>query len=260
MTRRAWTRDETLVAFNVYCRLPFGRLHARNPVIIEVAQALRRTASAVAMKCCNLAAFDRSLQERGVSGLKKASRLDGTIWQQFEEDPEGVAFEAEQAYARLLSRDLRFIEDVQWQDVRGLDTTALTKVRVNQHFFRSIVLSGYRERCAVCELPVPPLLVAAHIVPWSVDPSLRMNPRNGMCLCALHDRAFDTGLMIVAPDYTISVHSRIRAAGNIRSVEANFLQFVGELLTLPDRWHPDPDLLTRRAALIRDQKVDDGHC
>src|SRR5665647_2819139 len=58
-------------------------------------------------------------------------------------------------------------------------------------FFRSLILSVYNEQCAICNMPVRRLLVASHIVPWSVDPSQRMNPRNGICLCSLHDRAFD---------------------------------------------------------------------
>jgi len=73
MAGQAWTRAETLVAFNVYCRTPFGRLHARNPEIVEVAKALGRTPDSLAMKCCNLAAFDSALQERGIKGLSKAS-------------------------------------------------------------------------------------------------------------------------------------------------------------------------------------------
>ena len=43
MAGKLWTRDETLVAFNLYCRTPFGRLHARNQEIIELASALGRT-------------------------------------------------------------------------------------------------------------------------------------------------------------------------------------------------------------------------
>ena len=48
MPRRDWTREETLVALNVYCRTPFGRLHGRNPEIIRIAAALGRTPDALA--------------------------------------------------------------------------------------------------------------------------------------------------------------------------------------------------------------------
>ena len=39
MSRRTWSRDETLVALNIYCRNSFGRLHGRNPEIVETTDA-----------------------------------------------------------------------------------------------------------------------------------------------------------------------------------------------------------------------------
>ena len=251
MRRRSWTRQETLIAFNLYCRTPFGRLHARNPEIISVAPALGRTPSALAMKCCNLAAFDHALHARGISGLRKASQLDEQVWREFKNDPEKVAFEAELAYSALLKQEIRYSETVEWEDVQGLDKAMITKVRVNQHFFRSIVLAGYRMRCAVCELPVPSLLVAAHIIPWCIDKSLRMNPHNGICFCTLHDRAFDKGLIHIQRDYKISIRPELHALARIPVVEATFLKFEGRLLVLPDRWLPDPMLLERHGCLIQ---------
>jgi len=38
------------------------------------------------------------------------------------------------------------------------------------------------------------LLVASHIVPWRSDPGNRLNPKNGLCLSAIHDRAFDLSM------------------------------------------------------------------
>jgi RNase P/RNase MRP subunit p30 len=62
-------------------------------------------------------------------------------------------------------------ESVAWEDVRGLDREAITKVRVNWNLFRSIILSSDAEKCAVCRLPISSLLVASHIVPWLIDPT-----------------------------------------------------------------------------------------
>ena len=248
--RRNWSRAETLVAFNIYCRTPFGKLHARNPEIIGVASALGRTSNAVAMKCCNVASLDAELQDRGIVGLSKTSKLDEEVWHEFENDPESVAFEAEIAYSDAMQQQPRLTEEVEWEDVRGLDKAVVTKVRVNQHFFRSIVLSGYQSRCAICELPFPSLLVAAHIVPWSVDKSQRMNPRNGICLCAIHDRSFDKGLMFINRDYTIELHADILLASDIPSVQANFIRYQGSTVAMPDRWYPDPDLLDLHIQLV----------
>ncbi len=249
MPRKDWTRTETLVAFNLYCRTPFGRLHGKNPEIIDVAAALGRTPNALAMKCCNLAAFDEALTERGIKGLSKASKTDAEVWRDFKQNPEEVAFDSEQAFAKLMDHPVRAEAEVRWEDVQGLDRQAVTKVRVNQQFFRSLILAGYRNRCAVCELPLPPLLVASHIIPWSIDPTQRMNPHNGICLCALHDRAFDTGLLRIAPNYVISIDALVLEVAPLPPITDYLTRFAGKPLFLPDRWRPDPLLLGRHSAV-----------
>jgi len=249
MPGRPWTRDEVLVAFNLYCRTPFGRLHARNSEIIRIAQMLGRTPSALAMKCCNIASFDPALQERGVKGLRKAARLDREVWESFEQDPERLGFESEVAFARAVNVERRTSDKIEWEDIEGLEREAVTKVRVNQHLFRSIVLSGYRGMCAVCQLPMVPLLVASHIVPWSTDKLQRMNPRNGICLCSLHDRAFDTGILHVQEDYTICFDESLKEFGESEVVGRFFTCYEGMKIQLPDRWYPDPLLLKRREEL-----------
>ena len=62
-------------------------------------------------------------------------------------------------------------------------------------------------------IAVPELLIASHIKPWAIsDPKTeRTNPRNGLCLNALHDKAFDKGLITVLPDYTVRVSSKLKA-------------------------------------------------
>lgn len=53
---------------------------------------------------------------------------------------------------------------------------AKSKQRIHQDFFRVAVLSGYNQRCCICGLPHPELLVAGHIIPWSVREDTRVNP------------------------------------------------------------------------------------
>jgi putative restriction endonuclease len=89
-----------------------------------------------------------------------------------------------------------------------LEREAITKARVNWNLFRSIILSSHAEKCAVCRLPISSLLVATHIVPWSIDPNVRMNPCNGICLSSLHDRAFDRGLLNIDADHQIRMRDR----------------------------------------------------
>ncbi|HEX3656758.1 MAG TPA: HNH endonuclease [Pirellulales bacterium] len=250
MTARPWSRDETLAAFSLYCRTPFGRLHSRNADIIELAAALGRTPGSVAMKCCNLAAFDPVQQSRGIQGLGKGSHLDGEIWDAFQQDPESIGFESEVITASFLGRAPEASKAVRWEDAEGLDREALTKVRVNQALFRSIILAGYRNACCVCKTPVRELLVAAHIVPWSIDRALRMNACNGLCLCALHDRAYDRGLLGVYPDLTIHASRTVNQHADDYTVSTMLTAFEGRRIELPDRWQPDPLLLERHQELV----------
>lgn len=42
------------------------------------------------------------------------------------------------------------------------------KTRVNQNVFRQIVIANYSGKCAVSGIDIPDLLVASHIIPWSI--------------------------------------------------------------------------------------------
>ena len=243
MGQRLWTREETLAAFHLYCRTPFGRLHANNPEIIELAQKLGRTANSVAMKCCNLASFDPALQQRGIRGLQSASRLDRQIWAEFEQSPEEVGFEAVQKFTGLTGKPVEQDEEIVWKPVAGLEKTALTKIRINQRLFRTMILVGYGSRCAVCLLSIPSLLVASHIVPWSIDPAQRMNPRNGLCLCSLHDRAFDTGYMVIDDALTVRFTDKLARYSDNDAVRKSLTYYEGKSLLMPERWLPSRELL-----------------
>ena len=261
MAGRAWTYEEVLVAFNIYCTTPFGRLHGRNPEIIRVAEALGRTPGALAMKCCNLAAFDPALRARGIRGLSKASKTDRAVWGAFERDPEAIGFESETQYASVLGRHHRAPKAIEWQSIDGSDKEAARKNRVNQHLFRTIILTGYRSMCAICGLPIAQLLVASHIVPWALDPANRMNPRNGICLCSLHDRAFDTGIIHIDPSCTVRLASELDEYRPNESVRLFLTHYEDRSIRLPERWHPDPALLATRRELrakAAPGRTDDG--
>lgn len=78
----------------------------------------------------------------------------------------------------------------------------MVHVRVGQNYFRNAVLSAYESRCCMTGISVPEFLIASHIKPWksSDDKKEKANPRNGLCLNALHDKAFDLGFITVDKD------------------------------------------------------------
>ena len=194
---RNWSREEHILAFNVYFQIPFGTIHVRNPKIQKLAELLHRSVGAVSYKLANFARLDPALKARGIRGMPHGARGEEEVWDEFAHDPEALAFESEQLLAERLRKPVEEVAEIDTQDLPavGLEREVLVRVRVNQSFFRRRILSAYNFRCCITGLTIQPLLVASHIVSWADDKANRLNPRNGLCLNALHDRAFDTNLM-----------------------------------------------------------------
>ncbi|MDO5538373.1 MAG: hypothetical protein Q4F72_12700, partial [Desulfovibrionaceae bacterium] len=100
-----WVRDELILVFALYCRIPFGRIHHTNPKIIELAALLQRTPGSVALKMGNLAHCDPVHQKRGVDGNSHGSRLDGEVFEEFASDMVELAMQEAAIKARLLNKD-----------------------------------------------------------------------------------------------------------------------------------------------------------
>jgi putative restriction endonuclease len=190
MGHRDWTREELIIAFNLYCKIPFGRIRIRNPLVIELARAIGRTPSAVSWKLANFAGLDPALKKRNIAGAAHGAKAEVEIWDEFNRDWERLAFESERLLAQVTGR-VSELEDEAKIFPEGKTREALIRTRVNQGFFRAAVLAAYGSSFCVTGCSVPELLNASHIVSWAVDVKNRTNPRNGLCLNALHDRAFD---------------------------------------------------------------------
>ena len=237
--RENWARNELIVAFNLYCRIPFGRIHKSNPMIIELANKISRTPSAVAMKMVNFASLDPTHRLRNVKGLQHASKEDERIWEEFHENWESLAGESQRAIQQL-SKTLEQEEMYELSEPSITEVERSVKVRIVQRFFRDTVLASYNFNCALCRMSLPAMLNASHIIPWAVDKERRADPRNGICLCALHDRAFDRGLITVCEDFKIAVSQEIKTPNASKLHRIGLLEIEGEKIDLPDRFGPDP--------------------
>lgn len=240
-----WTREEHILAFNLYCKIPFGTIHIRNPRIIELAKIIGRKVGAVSYKLANFARLDAELQARGIKGMTHGAKGEVDVWREFENNPEALAFESEGLLARFTGRKLEQIAEIDERDLpkEGLERERMVRVRVNQHFFRAAVLSAYDYKCCVTGLAVPELLVASHIIPWASDPKQRMNPRNGLCLNALHDRAFDRGLMFIDKDMTVRFRESLIRYEKKSSGLDWLLSYERKPICLPRKFSPDAALL-----------------
>ena len=237
--RKNWSELELILAFNLYCKLPFGQYHGKNKKVIELAKILGRTPNAIALKLCNFVRFDPQHKKRGVRGMRHGSKLEEEIWNKFNHNWEELANKSEIAMAELRGVRHNDLINSEEECLEGKEKEAIVKVRLTQKFFREMVLASYRTRCAICSLPEESLLIAGHIIPWSIDTSLRMNPRNGICMCALHDKAFDTGLITITDDYKLVVSRTIKKLHKEISIQTGFLLYEGVEIRLPDKFLPD---------------------
>ncbi len=241
---RAWTRDELIVAMNLYSRLTFGQLHARNPLIIATAAKMERSPNSLAMKLCNLASFDPAVMSRGRVGLKGASRLDRQVWDAFQTDWESMGTESEQRFNALVGDKPAVEDEERWVLHEGpTEMETMTRRRLGQNFFRRAVLVSYNHRCCITGTPIPGLLSASHIVAWSANRIHRVNPRNGLCLAKTQDAAFDRHLITLDEDLRVVLSKSIRDHFTSESVRVNFQPYEGKRIDLPHRFTPDLALL-----------------
>lgn len=258
MATGLWTKEQIKLAFHLYCQIPYGRIYGRNPEIIDLAKIIARTPDAVAMKMLNIASLDPAITGTGRSGLGNASKLDRTVWDEFHADWERLAVECQLLRQQFDdgSPDVLEVESgsISPEDFTGETRQVIAMQRVKQYFFRRTVLSSYRGRCCMSGLSDSRLLIASHIVPWSSDKANRLNPSNGLCLSAIHDRAFDKGLISLDDDFTIIVSEDLKRRDDpcIRTV---FISLEGRSIEPPERfvpkiafiaWHRDSIFLDNR--------------
>jgi putative restriction endonuclease len=246
MERRLWTREELILAFSLYLKLPFGKFHHGNPEIIHLAKILDRTPNSIAMRLSNFASVDPFHQKRGVKGLTGGLRQVEPIWNEFINNKEDLLFESERILANLEKQTIetKFAEILSGtENLKGETKIREVKTRVNQNVFRQIVLSNYNRKCAITGIDLPDLLVASHIIPWSQNEEERLNPENGICLSALYDRAFDKGLIGITEKYQIVLSSELKINEKKKFYLSSFGNLSGCTLQLPQKYLPRKEFL-----------------
>lgn len=263
VNRKFWRREELLLAMNLYCRIPFGRQHSRAPEVIELARVLGRSPSSVAMKLNNFTSLDPKETARGVRGLTGASKLDRQVWEEFHANWEKLAEESEELWQGKVGVQVGEIPSAEAMKIRPKNRKAsvgeitapqkeptgptegerMVLVRYAQNFFRRTVLTAYSVRCCISGIPIPELLIASHILPWSRFPEHRINPRNGLCLSRLHDAAFDQGLVTFDEKNRLVLSQGLKDYLPNNSLRHNFVAFDGHPIHLPEKFQPDPEFL-----------------
>jgi len=244
MPVRVWTVDETLLAFRLYCTTPFGRIHTGNTDIQALAQVLQRSPDAVAMKMLNLASHDPRVIERGKVGLQNASKRDAEVWSKFHAHVSDLFWASEEALKRIKQGHASPTLFTDFKAFQGAtEVVRESPVRRAQSFFRETVLTAYGHTCAVSGIDKPELLIASHIIPWAKAVDRRADPCNGLALSALHDRAFDRGLITVDDALSLVISPRLKTKQPNPVIRTAILEFEGKQLSKAERFAPDPQAL-----------------
>ena len=245
--REKWTREETILAYELYCRTPFSKISKSNKDIIALADILGRTPSSVGLKMANLAHYDPELIARNVKGMSNTSKMDREIVAEFNDDWEELSYQAQLILSALKGIELTSLNiGVETDPIpEGIDIERETKIRIGQYFFRSSVLAAYGNSCCITGIKKQELLVASHIKPWkdSNARTERTNPSNGLCLNAMHDKAFDRGLITIDEKYRIIFSSRLLDVGMDDITRDWFYSYENREISLPDKFRPKKEFI-----------------
>ncbi len=236
----AWSREELILAFELYCRIPFQKTKTNNLEVQELAELLGRTPASVARKLGNFGAFDPELSKAKIVGLTHTSKLDREIWEEFNLDWNGLVWEASELRQSL--EQGRKGQRFHVQPSGPSERIGTSKQRTHQTFFRSAILSSYEETCCITGLKIPECLIASHIVPWSEDEKYRTDPTNGLCLSSTFDRLFDAGLVTISDNLSVlMVTSLIKAKD--QCTQALISSYNGRRIITPRRFMPSLERL-----------------
>jgi putative restriction endonuclease len=245
-TRILWTREELILAFNLYLKTPFGKMHSTNKDVIHLANLIGRSSNSIALRLVNFASVDPVLKARGIKGMDGGTKIVQPSWDEFYHNQEELVFLSEQILAQKENTSIEnkyneLLFDI--KDIKGETAIRQVKTRVNQSVFRQMVLSNYSSKCAISGIDVPELLLASHIIPWSKNEDHRLNPENGICLSALYDKAFDRGIIGIDNNYEVILSTYLKKKKNTDYFQKHFAPIEKLKITEPSKYLPRKEFL-----------------
>lgn len=237
-----WTREETIIAFNVYCKIPFKDSSKNHPLIVRYANIIGRSPSALNMKIGNIGRLDPLLREKGIVGLSHGSKIEQLVWDEFYRNPEKLVYESECLIAKYSNGNVENTIDIA-NLPGGKERIAIIKQRINQSFFRTTVLASYNSMCCISGISNPRLVEACHISGWAEDIRNRTNPHNGICLNPFFHQAYDKYYIAITSDFTIEISDALFDNTKEESSRLYFQAINKRKMYLPEKFLPDRDLL-----------------
>lgn len=245
-----WSREEFILVMNLYTKLRYGQFNYRNAEVIKLAELIGKTSGAVAFKLVHLSRQDPKHKDR-VKGLANPGKNAIEIYNEFANNWDEMLYQSEVLLAKYQNKSIIEIAldknevgeiDILY-DKKGEDFDRIVKTRVNQSLFRKVVINNYSNACTICNLDIQSLLVASHILKWSENKEHRLNPENGLCLCNIHDKAFELGYIGINTDYTILISNELKQVKEMDTFTSLFGRHENKPITMPDKFYPKIDFL-----------------
>jgi putative restriction endonuclease len=214
-----------------------------------------RTIGSVVRKLGNFGAVDERLRAFNISGLVNYSNQDKEIFDEFVNNWEALVSESQNILDKLNTDKgitlLKPIEETAEKDIIAefsklskmpTEKQASVNIRIRQSFFRRAVLSNYDNKCCISGLDIPELLIASHIIPWKNNENSRIDPQNGLLLSAIHDKAFDIGLITITPDHRVRISKRIFKSKS-EFLKPSIIDFDGKEINIQSKFLPKQEYL-----------------
>lgn len=225
----SWILSEEILALYLY--FSGGRKVASrdSPLTREIAKISGKSQDSIVLKTANFRSLDPKSKSRG---MRNISELDRYVWERYGSNSTELSKISLDILADTsIVSDESKLGDVKRPVSHDLpDYSSETKRRVGQERVRAMALINYGEKCCLCGLDHPAVLRASHIIPWSVRSDIRGDPKNVLCLCAIHDSLFDSGFITINPDLEIIA---VKPTGLHPSFEAMLEDISGRKLSLP---------------------------
>lgn len=244
MANRLWSREEFILALDLYFRIPFGQISKSNPDIIKLADFIGRTPSSVGMRLSNYANCDPELKATGIKGLAGGQQQCQPYWDEFANARGKLITAAIESRTQLIEAHRResnefYTHKSEWDNL------------VNEMYdykFQDIVAKNYHGHCAISGMKAKQFLVGCHIIPSCENEAESMKASNGILLNLLYARAYVEGLIGFDTKYKIHFSLDIKkhkfedGFHLFKRYEGEHLQ-LGDVIIKPDtaflEWHMD---------------------
>ena len=199
-----WSREDTIIAYALYCIIPLSEMRLDNMLIQQVAAKIPHSASSLIMCMQNYRHIDTNVKTTGLSHVGKTSKA---VFEEFRNDWGQLSVLAEELTG------LSLFDATPKQGAHPLSAlTNRSKTNRERQFFRASVLSNFEDACCLSGCKIPSLLIASHIKPYHTCRTEleRVSPENDLCLNCFYDKAFDSGLITITPNLIVHVSPQVK--------------------------------------------------